>query len=67
MRKRVLIANESIGDARWFIEKATNYAKEREVFNRPIGQNQGVQFPIAKAYAQTEAAALMAEKSGLSI
>ncbi|MEC8851290.1 MAG: acyl-CoA dehydrogenase family protein, partial [Pseudomonadota bacterium] len=61
--ERVLIAHESIGDARWFIEKATSYAKDREVFNRPIGQNQGVQFPIAKAYAATEAAALMAEKA----
>jgi alkylation response protein AidB-like acyl-CoA dehydrogenase len=57
--ERILIASECIGDARFFIEKASNYATEREVFGRPIGQNQGVQFPIAKAYAQTEAAALM--------
>jgi len=57
--ERILIASECIGDARFFIEKASNYATEREVFGRPIGQNQGVQFPIARAYAQTEAAALM--------
>ncbi len=57
--ERILIASECIGDARFFIEKASTYATEREVFGRPIGQNQGVQFPIAKAYAQTEAAALM--------
>ncbi|MEQ8333701.1 acyl-CoA dehydrogenase family protein [Nisaea sp.] len=61
--ERILISHESIGDARWFIEKATNYANERKVFGRPIGQNQGVQFPIAKAFAATEAAALMAEKA----
>ncbi len=57
--ERVLIASECIGDAHWFIEKATNYVKERQVFGRPIGQNQGVQFPIARSYASTEAAALM--------
>ena len=61
--ERILISYESIGDARWFIEKATRYANERKVFGRPIGQNQGVQFPIAKAFAATEAAALMAEKA----
>lgn len=61
--ERVLIAAECIGDARWFIEKATGYANERVVFNRQIGRNQGVQFPIAKAYAHTEAAALMVEKA----
>ena len=61
--ERILISHESIGDARWFIEKATNYANDRKVFGRPIGQNQGVQFPIAKAFAATEAAALMAEKA----
>jgi len=61
--ERTLIAAECIGDARWFIAKATAYAKERRVFDRPIGQNQGVQFPIARAYAATEAAALMVEKS----
>ncbi len=57
--ERILIASECIGDAKFFIEKASNYATERVVFDRPIGQNQGVQFPIARAYAQTEAAALM--------
>jgi len=57
--ERILIAAESIGDARFFIDRASNYAKERVVFNRPIGQNQGVQFPIAAAYAETEAADLV--------
>lgn len=57
--ERILIASECIGDARWFITTASNYAVEREVFGRPIGQNQGVQFPIARAYAQTAAADLM--------
>ena len=57
--ERILIAAESIGDAKWFIEKASNYAKERVVFDRPIGQNQGIQFPIAKAYADMRAAELM--------
>ena len=57
--ERVLIAAECVGDAKWFIEKATGYAKERQVFARPIGQNQGVQFPIARCYAQMRAAELM--------
>jgi acyl-CoA dehydrogenase len=57
--ERILIASECIGDAKWFIAKATAYAKERKVFDRPIGQNQGVQFPIARAYAQMRAAELM--------
>ncbi len=61
--ERILIASECIGDARWFIEKATQYANERVVFDRPIGQNQGVQFPIARCYADTEAAALMVQKA----
>ncbi|MEW4467866.1 acyl-CoA dehydrogenase family protein [Parasphingorhabdus sp. JC815] len=61
--ERVLIAAECIGDARWFTEKSSHYAREREVFSRPIGQNQGVQFPIARSYAQTEAAALMVRKA----
>jgi hypothetical protein len=52
-----------VGDARWFIGKATAYANERKVFGRPIGQNQGVQFPIARAYMATEAAALMVERA----
>ncbi|WP_017664119.1 acyl-CoA dehydrogenase family protein [Porphyrobacter sp. AAP82] len=57
--ERILIAAECIGDAKWFIEKATGYAKDRSVFARPIGQNQGVQFPIARCYAQMRAAELM--------
>lgn len=61
--ERVLIAAECIGDARWFTDKASQYAREREVFDRPIGQNQGVQFPIARSYAQTEAADLMVRKA----
>jgi len=54
--ERLLIASESIGDAKWFIRKAVDYSKERVLFGRPIGQNQGVQFPIARAYAQMRAA-----------
>jgi acyl-CoA dehydrogenase len=61
--ERILIASECIGDARWFIEKASAYARERVVFGRPIGQNQGIQFPIARAYAESEAAALMVERA----
>ena len=61
--ERILIASECIGDARWFIEKARNYANERVVFDRPIGKNQGIQFPIARAYAATEAADLMVKKA----
>jgi acyl-CoA dehydrogenase len=61
--ERILISAECIGDARFFIKKATGYAKEREVFGNPIGKNQGVQFPIAAAYAQTEAADLMRYKA----
>ncbi len=57
--ERLLIAAECIGDARWFLDKATAYANSRQVFGRPIGQNQGVQFPIARAYAQMRAADLM--------
>ena len=57
--ERVLIAAECIGDCRWFTDKAVTYAGERQVFGRPIGQNQGIQFPIARAYAQGQAAALM--------
>jgi acyl-CoA dehydrogenase len=57
--ERILIAAECIGDGRWFIERATRYASERVVFGRPIGANQGIQFPIAKAYAAIEAADLM--------
>ena len=57
--ERTLIAAECIGDGHWFIEKVVPYAKERVVFGRPIGQNQGVQFPIAEAYIEIEAADLM--------
>ncbi|MBI4500444.1 MAG: acyl-CoA/acyl-ACP dehydrogenase [Gemmatimonadetes bacterium] len=57
--ERVLIAAECIGDGRWFVERATKYAKERIVFGRPIGQNQGIQFPIARAHVAVEAADLM--------
>jgi alkylation response protein AidB-like acyl-CoA dehydrogenase len=57
--ERILIAAECIGDAKWFLAKASGYAKERQVFGRPIGQNQGIQFPIAKAYASMRAAELM--------
>jgi len=61
--ERILIAAECIGDCKWFIEKASNYAKDRSVFGRPIGQNQGIQFPIAKAYAQMRAAELMVHEA----
>ncbi|HUG63991.1 MAG TPA: acyl-CoA dehydrogenase family protein [Gaiellaceae bacterium] len=61
--ERVLIAAECIGDGTWFVERATAYASERVVFGRPIGSNQGVQFPIAQAYAQLEAANLMRYKA----
>ena len=57
--ERILIAAECVGDAKWFIDKAVAYAKEREVFDRPIGKNQGIQFPIARCYAQMRAAELM--------
>jgi len=63
--ERLLIAAESIGDAKWFIRKATDYAKERKVFGRPIGQNQGIAFPIARAYAQMRAAELMVREGCL--
>ena len=57
--ERILIAAECIGDAKWFTKKSTTYANERNIFGRPIGQNQGIQFPIAKAYANMKAAELM--------
>ena len=62
--ERILISHESLGDARWYLKKAVDYANERNVFGRPIGKNQGIQFPLAKAYASTEAAALMSERAG---
>jgi alkylation response protein AidB-like acyl-CoA dehydrogenase len=61
--ERILIAAECIGDAKWFIEKATAYARERSVFGRPIGQNQGIQFPIARTYANMRAAELMVREA----
>ena len=61
--ERILIAAECIGDGRWFIERASSYARERVVFERPIGQNQGVQFPIAHAHVNVEAADLMRYKA----
>ena len=61
--ERILCASEAIGDARWFIRTAAAYANERVVFGRPIGQNQGVQFPIARAYAETEAAEMIVRKA----
>ena len=61
--ERILIASECIGDARFFVDRASAYAKERNVFGRPIGQNQGVQFPIARAHIETEAAALMVKRA----
>jgi acyl-CoA dehydrogenase len=61
--ERILIGAECVGDAKWFIEKATDYAKTRVVFGRPIGQNQGIQFPLAKAYAQMRAAELMVHQA----
>jgi acyl-CoA dehydrogenase len=61
--ERILIASESLGDGRWFVERASRYASERVVFGRPIGANQGVQFPIAQAHAQLIAAALLRDKA----
>jgi acyl-CoA dehydrogenase len=61
--ERILIAAESVGDGRWFVDRGARYASEREVFGRPIGANQGVQFPIAQAHAQIEAADLMRQKA----
>jgi acyl-CoA dehydrogenase len=61
--ERILIASESLGDARWFIARASRYASERVVFGRPIGANQGVQFPIAQAHAELEAATLLRDKA----
>ena len=61
--ERILIAAECIGDAKWLIEKASAYSKERNVFGRPIGANQGIQFPIARAYANMRAADLMVKEA----
>jgi acyl-CoA dehydrogenase len=61
--ERILIAAECVGDARWFVDRAARYASEREVFDRKLGENQGIQFPIASAFAQAEAADLMRFKA----
>lgn len=61
--ERILIAAECVGDAKWFIDKASGYAKDRKIFGRAIGQNQGVQFPIARAYANMRAAELMVREA----
>jgi acyl-CoA dehydrogenase len=61
--ERILIASECVGDGRWFVERAAGYAREREVFGRPIGANQGIQFPLAAAWAQLEAADLVARRA----
>jgi len=61
--ERILVSSEALGDGRWFTKTATNYAKERVIFNRPIGRNQGIQFPIARAHAELEAADLMLRKA----
>jgi acyl-CoA dehydrogenase len=63
--ERTLISGESIGDARFFLRRASDYANEREIFGGPIGRNQGIQFPLARAYAETEAAELMARKAAV--
>ncbi len=61
--ERILLSGEALGDARWFLKKALDYAKEREVFGRPIGQNQGVAFPLARCFAEIEAADMMVRKA----
>ena len=61
--ERILVSSEALGDGRWFVKTASNYARERVIFNRPIGQNQGIQFPIARAYAEIEAADLILRKA----
>src|SRR5690606_26535502 len=61
--ERILVSSEAIGDARWFIDTAVKYSNDRQVFGRPIGMNQGIQFPIARAYTQMQAADLMLRKA----
>ena len=61
--ERILLGAEALGDARWFLRKAVEYANQRVVFDAPIGRNQGIQFPIARAWAETEAADLMVRKA----
>src|ERR1700735_4679871 len=64
---RILGASEAIGDGRWFIKKATQYAKDRVVFGAPIGKNQGVQFPIARAWAELEAADMVCRRAAARV
>jgi acyl-CoA dehydrogenase len=61
--ERILVAQECIGDGRWLLNKGIEYAKERVVFDRPIGQNQGIQFPLARAYAELEAADMICRRA----
>ena len=65
--ERILIAAECIGDGKFFVDRASAYAKEREVFGRPIGENQGVQFPIARAHVQVTAAGLMVDHAASTV
>ncbi len=65
--ERILVSHESIGDGKWFIRTSAKYASERIVFDRPIGQNQGIQFPIARAYAALQAADMMVRKSAAAL
>ena len=65
--ERILVASESLGDGRWFIEKAVAYSSQRVIFGKPIGANQGVQFPIAKAHMAVEAADLMRDQGGRAL
>lgn len=61
--ERILVASEAVGDGRWLLQRAVDYANQRVVFDRPIGQNQGIQFPLARAYAELQAADMMARKA----
>ncbi len=61
--ERILVASEAVGDGRWFVRKATQYAKDRVVFGAPIGRNQAVQFPIARAWAELEAADMICRRA----
>jgi acyl-CoA dehydrogenase len=61
--ERILVASQSVGDGFWFVDRASKYACQREVFGRPIGANQGVQFPIAQSYANVQAASLLRDKA----
>src|SRR5258708_13993905 len=59
----ILVASEAVGDGRWFLKKGVDYANSRVVFGRPIGKNQGIQFPLARAYAELEAADMMCRRA----